>query len=346
MSGGDTDGEDLGEESGIDGEGEEGAVDVEITDDATPEGGGDEGSEESEYPLPEPEQRHHASEENRDDLDSLEIAPDGGEEIPDGSDDGELSGGDTDGEDLGEEGGIDGEGEQTGGMEMEGGEGGTESESPIEADEAQLTNIELQNMLQKQQQLIQMLSNISKALEDNAMSDIRDLSSGGDSNPVDDPESGGQSTVRTTDPAIEAEAAALVEEVLAAKTPEDAAALVQSVLRESYMENNQDLAYHAHKVKFFNECKKQVRTHLADLRNTTNTISEGEDGTQIEEKAQDLNEADSRGGAEESESHYQLVEGRLLVGEAEVINPIGNTNDEKYDTEEGEEDEEEEAMQP
>ncbi len=46
------------------------------------EGGGDEGSEESEYPLPEPEQRAHASEENKDDLDDVEIPPEGGEEIP------------------------------------------------------------------------------------------------------------------------------------------------------------------------------------------------------------------------------------------------------------------------
>jgi hypothetical protein len=42
-------------------------------------------------------------------------------------------------------------------------------------DEAQLANIDLQNMLQKQQQTIQMMSNISKVLHDTAMAVIRKL---------------------------------------------------------------------------------------------------------------------------------------------------------------------------
>ncbi len=42
-------------------------------------------------------------------------------------------------------------------------------------DDAQLANIDLQNMLQKQQQLIQMLSNISKMLSDTAMAVIRKI---------------------------------------------------------------------------------------------------------------------------------------------------------------------------
>ncbi len=95
LGGGDTDGEDLGEESGIDGEGEEGAVDVEITDDATPEGG--DGGEEIPIPEPQPDERPQ-------DRSGADIP---GEPAYDG-----LSGGDTDGEDLGEESGIDGEGEE------------------------------------------------------------------------------------------------------------------------------------------------------------------------------------------------------------------------------------------
>tara|TARA_B100000959_G_scaffold94312_1_gene100177 strand:+ start:31 stop:1536 length:1506 start_codon:yes stop_codon:yes gene_type:complete len=43
-------------------------------------------------------------------------------------------------------------------------------------DDAQLANVDLQNMLQKQQQTLQLLSNISKMLHDNAMSVIRKLS--------------------------------------------------------------------------------------------------------------------------------------------------------------------------
>jgi hypothetical protein len=44
-------------------------------------------------------------------------------------------------------------------------------------DDAQLANVDLQNMLQKQQQLIQMLSNIGKMLHDTAMAVIRKIGS-------------------------------------------------------------------------------------------------------------------------------------------------------------------------
>jgi hypothetical protein len=42
-------------------------------------------------------------------------------------------------------------------------------------DDAQLANIDLQNMMQKQQQIVQMLSNISKTLLDTAMAFIRKI---------------------------------------------------------------------------------------------------------------------------------------------------------------------------
>jgi hypothetical protein len=42
-------------------------------------------------------------------------------------------------------------------------------------DDAQLANIDLQNMLQKQQQTLQMISNISKMLHDTAMAVVRNI---------------------------------------------------------------------------------------------------------------------------------------------------------------------------
>jgi DNA integrity scanning protein DisA with diadenylate cyclase activity len=42
-------------------------------------------------------------------------------------------------------------------------------------DDSQLANIDLQNMLQKQQQTMQMLSNISKVLHDTAMAVVRKI---------------------------------------------------------------------------------------------------------------------------------------------------------------------------
>jgi gas vesicle protein len=46
----------------------------------------------------------------------------------------------------------------------------------------------------------------------------------------------------------------------------DPNALVQFVLRESYLQTTEDLRFYAEKVKYFNETKKTVRDHLEGLR--------------------------------------------------------------------------------
>ncbi len=46
----------------------------------------------------------------------------------------------------------------------------------------------------------------------------------------------------------------------------DPNALVQNVLRESYMQTTEDLRFYAEKVKYFNECKKDVGEYLDKLR--------------------------------------------------------------------------------
>ena len=50
-----------------------------------------------------------------------------------------------------------------------------EKELQTLGDDAQLANVNLQNILQKQQQLLQMMSNISKMLHDTAMAVIRKI---------------------------------------------------------------------------------------------------------------------------------------------------------------------------
>jgi hypothetical protein len=46
----------------------------------------------------------------------------------------------------------------------------------------------------------------------------------------------------------------------------DPNALVQLVLRESYIQTTEDLRFYAEKVKYFNECKKVIRDYLQKLR--------------------------------------------------------------------------------
>ena len=48
----------------------------------------------------------------------------------------------------------------------------------VEDDDAQLANVNLQNVLQKQQQTLQMMSNVSKMLYDTATSVIRHIGGG------------------------------------------------------------------------------------------------------------------------------------------------------------------------
>jgi hypothetical protein len=55
--------------------------------------------------------------------------------------------------------------------------------------------------------------------------------------------------------------------------PIDINALVQSALRESYLENNKDLQFYADKVQSHNDMKKTLREYLSSLRNQTIYIS-------------------------------------------------------------------------
>ncbi len=60
----------------------------------------------------------------------------------------------------------------------------------------------------------------------------------------------------------------------------DINALVQAVLRESYMETTKDLQFYAEKVKFFNEVKKEIRSELTRAREFLAGVA-GMDGTAL-----------------------------------------------------------------
>jgi hypothetical protein len=54
----------------------------------------------------------------------------------------------------------------------------------------------------------------------------------------------------------------------------DPNALVQYVLRESYVQTTGDLRYYAEKVKYFNECKKDVRDYLEKMKDADSKLKE------------------------------------------------------------------------
>ncbi len=54
----------------------------------------------------------------------------------------------------------------------------------------------------------------------------------------------------------------------------DVNALIQLVMRESYMENTEDLKFFAEKVKHFNEQKKEIRGYLQEVRESRSNLQE------------------------------------------------------------------------
>lgn len=60
----------------------------------------------------------------------------------------------------------------------------------------------------------------------------------------------------------------LVEGLTKGDKTTDTNALIQWVLRESYLETNKDLQFYAEKVRFYNSIKKKVRQHIHELRET------------------------------------------------------------------------------
>ena len=55
----------------------------------------------------------------------------------------------------------------------------------------------------------------------------------------------------------------------------DISALIQEVMRESYMETNKDLQFYADKVRHFNDQKEAIRQHISEMREARNAILDG-----------------------------------------------------------------------
>jgi hypothetical protein len=56
--------------------------------------------------------------------------------------------------------------------------------------------------------------------------------------------------------------------------PKDINALVQAVLRESYLETNKDLQFYAEKVRYYNDLKEGIRSELTTARQYQSSLSE------------------------------------------------------------------------
>ena len=246
---------------------------------------------------------------------------------------------------------------------------GTSPEGPgtgdvdIDVDQAQLDNIDLQNMLQKQQQNIQMMSNLSKIMHDTALAVSRKMSgSGSDSSSSNGPSSDG--SVGEGNTQHEAEATDLVRAVIVGEASADINPALQDAMLAALAESGQDVQDLAEKIANANEMKNDLREEANNLRDelqewpdgetreiTITTWEKGEDGTYVKvektvtiskEEARTLFEnmeegsenANVRGGSEEVETPYQLVEGTILVSEAliESAPAITDGDEEQGDT--------------
>ncbi len=66
--------------------------------------------------------------------------------------------------------------------------------------------------------------------------------------------------------ASQARWAHLVATIAARDAAMDIGALVQQVLRQSYLEATEDLRYYAEKVRYLNSARKAIRNHISDMR--------------------------------------------------------------------------------
>jgi hypothetical protein len=65
---------------------------------------------------------------------------------------------------------------------------------------------------------------------------------------------------------VQARWSAFIQGMASGGVPVDVNALVQWVLRESYLETNKDLQFYADKVRYYNDRKKALRKHVREIR--------------------------------------------------------------------------------
>ena len=214
----------------------------------------------------------------------------------------------------------------------------------------------MQNAVQKQQQSLLMLAQVSNLLNDTALAVVRKIVNGGsessDSNEISSEQPG-----ETTKSVQDIKAAALVDAVLTGEASADINTALQDAMVAALAKSGQDIQDLAEKIANTNEIKKDNREEAKNLWDeiqdwpdgetreiTISTWEEGADGTYVKvEKTvsltkdeaeslldkleKSLDEADSRGSSEAADIPYQLVEGSLIVGEAEISELVPNANE-------------------
>ena len=102
----------------------------------------------------------------------------------------------------------------------------------------------------------------------------------------------------------------------------DPNALVQHVLRESYLQTTEDLRSYAEKVKYFNETKKEVRDYLEKLRDADtklksefNSLQPGQKSDVMDAASQAINES-TQDSNENKQYYLNLLSGMSKTSDA------------------------------
>lgn len=110
----------------------------------------------------------------------------------------------------------------------------------------------------------------------------------------------------------------------------DPNALVQQVLRESYLQTTEDLRFYADKVKHFNEMKKEIREFLNELRNydaalKVDTLAPGKGANVIEELGSVVRESVQNGN--EDKQYYLGLLQKMNRISSEISNQLESVSD-------------------
>jgi hypothetical protein len=112
--------------------------------------------------------------------------------------------------------------------------------------------------------------------------------------------------------------------------PMDVNALVQSVLRESYMENNKDLRFYADKVRFFNDLKRGISHQLTSARELQAGAPPDGEGGDLDATIKDLEQQLSTVGDDAQLANIDLQ--NALQKQQQVLQTMSNISKMLHDT--------------
>ena len=110
----------------------------------------------------------------------------------------------------------------------------------------------------------------------------------------------------------------------------DVAALVQLVLRDAYLSASEDLRFHAEKMRYFNQAKKQIRDAIAHAHAVQATLTEASFKSRMEAHVRELEEKLNSVGDDAQLANVDLQ--NVLQKQQQTLQMMSNISKMLFDT--------------